>query len=140
MDKVFIDTNILIYATDKGSEFYQNALEKLNKLFLEGNTLFISGQVIREYVKVTSEIGKLSLKEIIENINFFQNHFAVLFENETTILLLKNLVMKYKIKGRNVFDCNITATMMSNNIKHILTHNVKDFSIYNEIIVTPLLK
>jgi predicted nucleic acid-binding protein len=43
------------------------------------------------------------------------------------------LIKKYPVNAQDIFDLQIVATMLSNNITRIYTYNEKDFSRYNEI-------
>ncbi len=49
--RVFIDSNILVYATieDYEVELHRECLAHLERFLFEGTQLFIGGQVIREY-------------------------------------------------------------------------------------------
>ena len=53
--KIFIDTNILIYANFFNSPFHKDALNKLTTSQLD-NELWISRQVIREFLVVKSRL------------------------------------------------------------------------------------
>ena len=71
----------------------------------------------------------------------FCNQFNIADENHITSDLLMLLVKQYNIIGKNVHDCNIVAIMKQNNIKNILTHNIKDFIRYSssDINTIPLM-
>ncbi len=45
---IFIDTNILIYATDNESPFHAKSLDTLNRLMTDGIECAISPQIVRE--------------------------------------------------------------------------------------------
>ena len=140
MFKVLVDTNILIYATDKKSIFHYQSYEKLNYLLSTGHSLFFNGQVIREYINFFSTRGDLSLKQVIENVTSFRKYFILLEENEKTVEEFINMVLRFQVKGKKVFDCNLVAAMQRHQIPDLLTHNVRDFDRYREIInILPLL-
>jgi len=61
--KIFLDTNILIYASVKESPFHKEAVNKINQLYEA--SLLISRQIIREYLSVMSKPG------------IFKTHFRV---------------------------------------------------------------
>jgi predicted nucleic acid-binding protein len=50
----FLDTNILIYASDNHSPWHQPDKKKIKKLLSKGFRLFISPKILREYVSVAS--------------------------------------------------------------------------------------
>ena len=140
MENIFIDTNILIYATDKNNQFYLVAFEKLKQLSQE-NKLFISGQILREYAKVKTQQGNLSHQEIINNIKLFQDNYTVLYDNNETTKELLYLIITHSVKGKSIYDCNIAATMKHYKIKKLLTNNVKDFVKYKSFTeIIPLIE
>ncbi len=109
----------------------------------EENKLYITRQIIREYLNVMTKPDNLKYfinkYDLIQDIEYFQENFIVLDEKESTTRNLLNLVHKFEIKGRQIHDANIVASMLANNIKNIFTHNVKDFERYNSLInVIPL--
>lgn len=75
-DTLFVDTNVLIYATDAQSPFYVQAVNALNKAFMGGADLVISFQVLREYLAVTTRLSvnnpRVSLEDILKSIRTFR--------------------------------------------------------------------
>jgi predicted nucleic acid-binding protein len=69
--KVFLDTNVLIFATNSGSPWHLAATEFLQNLREVGVELFVSPQVLREYLAAATRLNvtgsKLRLEEILEN-------------------------------------------------------------------------
>ena len=51
---LFVDTNILVFATDAGSPFVSAAEAELEQWRKQGTDLYISVQVLREYLAVTT--------------------------------------------------------------------------------------
>lgn len=137
MKKIFIDTNIWVYASYTQSPWHHKAIQKLNDLQAENCEFYISVQVLREYARVTTSEAVLSYTEILNNLQFFRNNTEVLSETSQTFIQLEQLISQYNIKGKSIFDANIVATMLEYDIKTLLTHNTKDFSPkYDEIITT----
>ncbi len=137
MDKIFIDTNILIYANDKKSLFYNDSILALSDLS-RNNDFVISTQTIREYAKFVTVTS--TYENAIKGIKLIRNQFEILYEDSDVFNIWIMLIEQYKIIGKLVFDCNIVATMLANNVKKILTNNPKDFKIYeNEIEIVPLV-
>ena len=138
MEKLFIDTNILIYATDAGSPFQQAALQSLEKYDAE-YTLCISSQVLREYAAASKAAGVLNIEEITDNIAGFASEMNMLWDSERTLADFLMLLKTYDPPRKDIYDCNITATMTANGVQSILTHNGRDFMRYKEISVIPLV-
>lgn len=47
---LFVDTNVLVYANVIETPFHQQALTKINAAYDEGRVIWLSRQVIREYL------------------------------------------------------------------------------------------
>jgi predicted nucleic acid-binding protein len=144
--KIFIDTNILYYANNPADAFGAQAIAKLDELAQNSNELIISTQVIREYTATTlrnAQYHKLPLdpivKIILKNIATFRKDFTVISETGDTLdnwlLLLPKITT-----SKDVFDFNIAATLQTEGIKHILTHNTSDFKKFSDwLTVIPLI-
>ncbi|MBI5323920.1 MAG: type II toxin-antitoxin system VapC family toxin [Ignavibacteriae bacterium] len=138
MEKLFVDTNILIYSTEYKSPNHHIAKELLIE-FSKSHKLFINSQVLREYAKYISVVANNEIA--ISEINTLKEQFEILYENSEVFNNWLDLMKRYKIISKVVFDCNIVATMLANNVKKILTNNPKDFKIYeNAIEIVPLVK
>lgn len=143
--KVFLDTNILVYSSLINSPFQQKAKDKILEFVTNDYEIWISQQVIREYLSVITKIliaePNFNLDDIIISVEKFSNQFFIADETKSTNAILLDLVKAYKITGKNIHDCNIVATMKQYEIKNLLTHNTKDFIKYspNEINVIDLL-
>lgn len=138
MDKIFIDTNILIYANDRKSLFHDISIITLSELS-RTHDFVISTQTTREYAKFVTVTS--AYEYALKGIKFIRNQFEILYENSEVFNYWLELMERYKIVGKLVFDCNIVATMLANNVKKLLTNNPKDFiNFKNEIQIIPLIK
>ena len=137
-DKIFIDTNILIYIIDEDSPFHEESKESFSKIE-KNSQLWISRQIIREYSVITTRtdlIAKpLNSKELIDDIIIFENLFTIADDTYNTTKSLLELINKYNISGKKIHDANIVATMIENNIEKLLTKNNNDFKRYEEILL-----
>ena len=144
--RIFLDTNILYYANNPADAFGSQAVARINELVAADNTLIISTQIIREYTAVTlrnAQFHKLpfdrTLQTVLTNIAIFRREFIVVGEKidnlDNWIALLPQITT-----SKDVFDFNIAATLRSEGIGHILTHNVSDFRKFaNWLTVLPLI-
>ncbi len=138
--QVFVDTNILVFANVKTSPFHEKAKTKLIELVENDNELFISNQVIREYLAVLSRPDvngkRLADELLIKDTKRLRTEYTVLFENNQTLDNLLMLLSNCPKGGKQIHDANIVATMINNNLKVLLTHNVDDFKRFNKFITT----
>ena len=142
---VFVDTNVLVYGNITSSPFYVVARDRLGELKRAGTPLWISRQVIREYV-VTLTRGQAYATPVppadaaaaAEDI---AAQFSVVDETANVTHALLSLVRRFDIKGRQVHDANVVATMTVHGARRLLTHNVADFKRYEPLIeILPLEK
>ena len=135
-DKVFIDTNILVYLANEDSPFHLGATEMFKKIAGKCE-LWISRQVLREYAVVMTRPGivekPLSSKDVASDIEKWESIFLIADETEETTRTLVQLIKSYDIKGKKVHDTNIVATMIGNSIQTLFTLNADDFRKFIEI-------
>ena len=142
-ERVFVDTNILIYSTfeDFDPEKHIQCTDNLNKLLQAGTTLFISSQILREYFAVSTNRNifkkPLTYKQAVSKMKEFLARFTLVHEKESTIHILITLIGQYAVSRQKIHDMNIVATMVDNDITHLLTYNVQDFKQISEIQLLP---
>lgn len=138
-ERVFVDTNILIYSTfeDFEPEKHVQCTEILEKLRRSDTTIFISSQILREYFAIATNKNifkaPLTYKQASAKMKEFIARFTMVTEKESTINVLIALIGKYAVSRQKIHDMNIVATMCDNGINHLLTYNVKDFEKISEI-------
>src|SRR5688572_15364091 len=129
---VFVDTNILIYASLTQSPFHSNALRSLASSQDAGSELWVSRQILREYLATLTRLQNtaesISTTSVIGDVRRFEQEFMVAEDSATVTAQLLNLLDNYPIGGKQIHDANIVATMLTHGITHLLTHNTSDFS------------
>lgn len=139
---VFVDTNVLLSATDRSREHHDVS----RRLFLAakryGYHPAMSGQILREYLVVATRpvaengLG-LSTTEALHNAELFARAPAVFCdEPESVSERLQALARTHDLKGKRLHDANVVATMLVHGISRLVTHNLGDFSGFPEIDVT----
>lgn len=143
--RVFIDTNILIHANAIQSPVHVQAKNHLALISGEFDELWISVQVVREYMATKSRLTFLAntydANEILLDVKEFENIFIIASNDLITQNELLKLAVKYEVKGKQIHDCNLIATMLQYGIANILTQNVGDFNRYEPegINIIPLI-
>ncbi|MBD2300659.1 type II toxin-antitoxin system VapC family toxin [Nostoc sp. FACHB-87] len=142
-NSVFLDTNILVYANVAESPFHQAAIQKIQNFYDTGIELWISRQVLREFLMVLTRpqafVNPRPVAIVIERVRFFQTQFRVVEDTPEVTEQLLSLMTEIAIGGRQVYDANIVATMLVYGIPQLLTHNTNDFARFSELItVLPL--
>jgi predicted nucleic acid-binding protein len=138
-ERVFIDTNVLVYSTfvDFEPEKHLDCIKTLNVLDQSGKSLFISAQVLREFYAIVTNDKifpkPLTSKQALRKIREFILRFSLILEKETTLPTLIGLIERYPVSRQKIHDLNIVATMMDNEVSHLFTYNTKDFRQIKEI-------
>ncbi len=96
-----------------------------------GAPLWISGQVLREYMavvtRVQGQIAALPKSLAIERVRFFLQRFWLAEDGPPIRAHLLNLLLAYPVAGKQVHDANLVATIQAYGLKRLLTFNVADF-------------
>jgi predicted nucleic acid-binding protein len=143
--RVFIDTNILVYAADIDSISHATAATLLTKINTGHLKSCISPQILCEFYATVTNARKfrrpLSPSEATEIITgYLESDISLLYQKYNTIKLTLDMAIRYKISGLDIFDTQIVATMIENGVGTIYTANISDFKQYSEITaVNPLI-
>lgn len=131
-EHVFLDTNVLLCASDASRDQHIHALRLLSEAGESGFHLLISGQILREYLVVaTRPIGLNGLgmtsDEALRNIEQVKHRTGLIEETAQTAERLQSLVRRHTLQGKRIHDANVVATMACRGIKILITGNRRDF-------------
>lgn len=138
VEPLFLDTNILVYATVDSSPFYDRTRAAITSYEAQGTPLWISRQILREYLAtlIRPKIG-IPIIDLTDAVRHFEIQFQVAEEGPLVTAQLLTLVGRYSTQ---IHDTNIVATMLTIGVKHILTNNSDAFAPFASLItVIPLL-
>lgn len=134
-----LDTNILVYAADETSPFYQ-AAKALRDKGLKGEVpVCICPQVLNEFFAIVTDPKRVSnprtQKEALLEMEKYVSSKNILKIHPGPAIIEKilDLLKRYEITKQEIFDLQLVATMLSNNITRLYTYNQDDFSIFTEI-------
>ena len=131
VNRIFVDTNVLIYSSNALSPWRETALTALQKARNLDFELVTSRQVLREYLVAMTQGQSpqtmISVKNVLENVSILQHELTVVGGKHEILTILLDLVQKLTITGKQIYNANIVATMLAYDIEHLLTHNVEDF-------------
>lgn len=142
---IFIDTNVLVYANVLAYPLHQVAVEQLQSLIDSGIELWLSRQVLREFIAAVTRpqtYGKPQpISIVVERVGTFQTQFRVAEDNPQVTAQLLDLLQQFPTAGRQIHDANIAATMLTAGVDRLLTHNIGDFQRFSELItIVPLVE
>ena len=125
-DKVFLDTNILIYMYAKDDENKRKVAQQV----LDDNICLTSIQVLNEISNVLSKkflLSTMQILSILDNIEMVcDDALPVQRETINTALRIKD---RY---GFSFFDCLMLASAIEGNCHVIFTEDMSDGQIINE--------
>jgi predicted nucleic acid-binding protein len=141
---VFVDTNVLVYFTFAHFAQHEAARQRLAECDRLPVTLWISRQVLREFLVVTTRPGFLTplppSSFLVRAVQAFENRFRIAADDAEVTARLLELVDNPGAQGKQVHDANIVATMRRHQILHLVTHNAADFHRYASWVdVVPLI-
>ena len=141
--KAFVDTNILLRATIEGFPLYEEAKRLIYAQREAGIELWVSRQVIREYIaqatRPQSFAKPLPMERVDRQIRIISTLFKVADETAQVTNHLLKLLKEIPSGGKQVHDVNIIATMLTFGIGSLLTLNIEDMKRFaGKIVIVPL--
>ena len=135
---LFVDTNVLLTATDESRSQHQAAGELLGGAGHRGWHLAANGQILREYLVVATrpqEVNGLGLQvaDATANVREFLRSIHLYDETEEVARRLHLLAARHALHGKRLHDANIVATMSVHGIRALVTQNPGDFAPFDEI-------
>jgi predicted nucleic acid-binding protein len=136
-NRVFVDTNVLIYRTFALFDADKHEAVKLQfeAMSNAGMVLCISGQVLREFFAISTNPKffdqPLSTTEACQMMQEFALAFEVLVDAPASILI--SLLIKYNVTKQKIHDTNLVATMIHSGVNQLYTFNTKDFKGFSEV-------
>ena len=127
-----IDTNILVYASDKNSIFYSKSRKTIEEIAKGKIFGVITPQNILEYISVVTSKKRLSKSVEIDSAikaieGFIESGIDIVYPTKESTQLALKFAEKTGISGRKIFDFYLAATLIENDIKFLITANSSDF-------------
>lgn len=140
-----IDTNILVYANNKDSQFHAvcksiaaNAVNGQIEAVVAVQNLVELYAVITDKRRVEHPLSPIKAKELI---GFYKkSNIRIIAPTPQTIDTITGLIEKHSPKSQSIFDYLLAATMMDNGVYTIHTANSNHFEHFESItVINPLL-
>lgn len=134
--KVFLDTNILLRMILTQMNHHAEVDALVKRTIREGAELWISGQVIREFIVQATHprtlAEPLTIEQVVREIEAMKPLFQIADETAAVRDKLLELLQQYPTQGKQVHDANIVATMLAYEIDTLLTLNVGDLKRFGD--------
>ena len=139
-DTLFVDTNVLLTATDASRLLHREAMQLLAGSVIQGLRLATSGQVLREYLVVATRPADvnglgLSIEDATANVNEFLHSLNMYDETDEVSSRLRQLALTHDLRGKRLHDANIVATMEAHGIRALVTQNAGDFAPFEDVAI-----
>jgi len=134
--EVLLDSNVIIYSTNKLSAKHKQAVEFRDLAKEEFFKPIISHQNILESLRILTHSkyeNSMSLSEGLMQVNSFRQLCEVIHPFSETDEIVLSLIKKYELKSNQIFDAYLVATMLSNSIWFIATDNLRDMKVFKEV-------
>ncbi len=134
-----LDTNVLVYAADETSPFHPTA-KAIREKGLRGEiSLCICPQVLTEFFAIVTDSKRVSNPRTQEEAQIeiekytHSENISKIYPRPDILERILDLLKKYKVTKQEVFDLQLVATMLSNNVTRLYTYNKDDFIKFKEI-------
>lgn len=123
-----IDTNILVYAQDRKSPFYERSRSLFEQVINGSLEMVVAQQVILEAHSVFIKVYKRSPKEIVLLVGAIVSNFriSVVCPLPTTLHRFGDLLSSTS-SSNDVYDIYLASTLLDNGITQLITANEQDF-------------
>lgn len=143
--KIFLDTGTILAMDVATAPLHAVACTMVQHYYTQGSELWISYQVIREYLaQVTNPYvftHPLPIDRALLRVRYFQTYFFVAEEGSHTMGEFLGLLEPGAVSGKNMYTAAIVATMLRYHVGHVLSCYVDDFSPFADLItVIPLVE
>ena len=136
MNKLLVDTNLLVYTIDEDSIYFKEAQ---NILLDRSNDLYTTSKNLTEFLVVVTKIPQksLSIREALDLVRDFTNFITILYPTPSSNVLFQEMIEKYNPTGLKIHDYEIASIALNHQINRIATFNKKDFLKIKEIELYP---
>lgn len=124
---IAVDTNVLVYAHRRDSDYYRRADAALRELAESGSRWAVPWPCLGEFYSIaTGPRGydpPSSPDEAIDQIEIWRESptLAVLGESPATWSVLRTLLLDAKLRGPRVHDARIAAICLSHGVRELWT-------------------
>jgi predicted nucleic acid-binding protein len=137
-DPVFLDTNVLVYASRSTAPEHAASRAVLARLEADASPLWISQQVLREYLAAVTRpqatSPPLPMATALADVRSFLASFEIAEDNSAVLDRLLELLAVHPVAGKQVHDANLVATMLAHRLDRLFTYNAADFQRFAGVI------
>ncbi len=124
---VLLDTNILVYATNKASPYFKQA-KKIRDSAANGKiTAFITHQVLLEFYAIITDKRRiprpLSIQDAAQEMSVYSSlhTIGILLPSPSTYSKALDLCTRYNLSAQEIYDAYLIATALDSQITYIIS-------------------
>jgi predicted nucleic acid-binding protein len=135
------DSNTFLRLAEKNSTQRQSVINAIRSLRTRSEAIYYSPQILAEFWNVCTRPASargglgLSVEQTERKANLIQKYFVLLHDNAATFTEWRRLVSDLQIKGVQVHDAKLVASMIAHKIPYLVTFNDTDFTRFPMITV-----
>lgn len=139
-----VDANVLVYALNADAPQHASARALIEFARSPKASLYVTSQILCEFYSIVTNPRRVAKASTTEEALFCVLALLALPGLSTipvrtdTVSAWISLLRRHPVTGAGIFDVQIIATMLSNNIQRIYTFNTSDFVIFPELeVISP---
>ena len=137
-----IDANVLVYAMDADAPQHAASRALLEAARDPSTTFYVTSRVLCEFYSIVTNARRVpkprSPADAIDAVSGLLAFLHVLPIPASAVEGWLDLLRRRPVTGGDVFDLQLVATMLANDVPRIYTFNAKDFEPFPEVAaVTP---
>lgn len=143
--RIFLDTNVLVYAHDAASQYHLESAELLTRI-LEGQWQgIIAEQTLIELYRILTNrtamrnapLSASQAHNLIQDV-YWGQQFQIIYPDQSTLKKTLELAIQRNVVSAKIFDLRLAAVALSAEVDSFSTYNVRDFQdIENLMVATP---
>ena len=144
VDRALVDTNVLVYSLFEDDEHHAAASQLLDKAQNGDLTLCLAPQVLAELYAVITDSRRVTSPyepaEAIKTIELFLAMPGIVLLSVPPNIVTRwiALLQQHPVKRGEVFDLQLIAVMLGNEVQSVYTFNLSDFARFTHIcVLTP---
>ena len=140
VDPGVIDANVLVYAFDTNAPQHLASRILLDAGRTGAATLYVTSQILCEFYSIVTNSRRVvkprPVADAISAITELLSFLRVLPVPASAVEGWLDLLLSRPVKGGEVFDLQLAATMLVNGVNRIYTYNTADFEVFQELLVS----
>jgi predicted nucleic acid-binding protein len=132
--RIFLDTNILVYAHDASSQHHTVSADLLTAaiagqfqaVLAEHNLLELYRILTNPVAMKNKPLTPVQAKELIEN-TYLNGPFQIVYSTQTILQQVLALAVQKNITSAKIFDLRLAAIALSEQVGIFATFNAQDF-------------